>query len=952
MPIRLLSLLLLLLLLPAALPAAPPAPAGDSGWLYRGSDIAPDPAWRFGTLANGVRWAVRRNARPEGQVSIRVRIDAGAFHEQDHEQGWAHLTEHLLFRGTASYADRQARHIWQQLGASFGSDSNATTGPTQTVYQLDLPRNDRASLDTSLHVLAEMMSAATFDPAAVEAEKRIVIAEKERRSALARRMSEVSRPLFWAGLRLADRDTIGTEATLGAATADGLRAFWRRWYRPERATVVMVGDADPDMMEALIAARFGGWQGEGPPPTEPDLGAIADPPARAAVMDHEGAPFSLTLLWLRPAERLPHTRARERLFLEEGLAARILNRRLEAHARGGTAAFLSAGIGGSRNRSLADTTQMAVNARDGRWREGLAEAYAIVSDALRAPPSAEEIARELTNMRTAVDAAVEGEPTVLSQVRAQQLIGAIDAGAVVTNAATVRDTFLANAAEMTPERIGAAMRALFTGTPPRLLLLAPTPVEGGAEALLAALEAAERAAPAVRRAERSVRFEDLPALGAPGREIARERIEDLDVTIVRFENGATLTFKRTEFERGSVGVRLRFGRGMAGLAPDRPSLAWMGGLVAPSGLADLDLDALERMLTGRRIALSFDIAEDGFILSGQTNSADLGDQMRLLATKLAHPRWDADLFARFQASALETWPLQFASASARGSREFPGLVRPGDARWRPLAREEIAAATPAQFEAWFSPLLAAGPVHATVVGETDLETAVAAAARSIGALPVRPEAPAAPGSGRLSPPTPNPEPTRFTHDGDPAQAYALIGWSTLGGLNQARTRRALALAANLLQVRLFDRLREELGATYSPSAAHSSSVNFTDWGIFFAAAEVRPENADAFFRIAREVVAELAARPVDADEFARAQTPAIRGIERRMESNAYWLGAIENFAWRPQEVAVVRSWLSDYREMTAEEVRAALSAHVVDAGDWSMLVLPARGGTGTAPNGQ
>ena len=79
------------------------AQTGDADWLYRGSDIARDPAWRFGTLPNGLRYAVRRNALPAGQVSIRVRIDAGSLHEAENERGWAHFVEHMLFRGTETY---------------------------------------------------------------------------------------------------------------------------------------------------------------------------------------------------------------------------------------------------------------------------------------------------------------------------------------------------------------------------------------------------------------------------------------------------------------------------------------------------------------------------------------------------------------------------------------------------------------------------------------------------------------------------------------------------------------------------------------------------------------------------------------------------------------------------------------------------------------------------------
>ena len=96
----------------------------------------------------------------------------------------------------------------------------------------------------------------------------------------------------------------------------------------------------------------------------------------------------------------------------------------------------------------------------------------------------------------------------------------------------------------------------------------------------------------------------------------------------------------------------------------------------------------------------------------------------------------------------------------------------------------------------------------------------------------------------------DPQPRRFTHQGDPDQAYAMIGWSTLGGEENIRPRRALALAANMFETRLFDRLREQEGATYAPDAAHVAADSFPAWGVFYAAAEIRPRSVDTFFRIA------------------------------------------------------------------------------------------------------
>ena len=928
-------LLALLLLL-----AAPAYAAGDGDWFYRGSDIPPDRAWTFGTLQNGVRYAVRRNTIPAGQVSIRVRIAAGSLHEADHERGWAHLVEHLAFRGSKSFGDREARHTWQKLGASFGSDTNASTSPTRTVYQLDLPRNDRANLDRSLHVLSEMVDSALFDPAAVEAEKKIVLAERARRPELTDRLIESTWPLFYAGLKVAERDTIGLPETLRRADAEGLRAFYERWYRPERATIVMVGDADPKLMEELIALRFGGWKGSGAAPPEPDYGSIATLRHRAAALAYPGAPHSASLMWLRPYRNLPDTKAYEKVDLARALAARILNRRFEAKARAG-ASYVSAGVRESRSTNVADVTQVSVTARDGRWNEALVESFAIIADGIQAPPSDEEIQRELQNLKSSVQSAVEGEPTIRSPQRAQQLVSAIDGETIIASAATSLAIVEEIAPQMTPAAVHAALKELFSGAGPRLALLSPAPI--AAEEANLALAAAEKAAPAVRQGNRKVSFADLPPLGPPGRVVSRDdSAKDLGVSIVRFANGSTLLFKQTDFEKGSVQVQLRFGEGLTGLPPDRPSLAWLAGLVGPSGLANLDLDAMERLLTGRRLNLGFGMAEDAFELRGSTNGTDLADQLRLLATKLAYPRWDAALFERAKAGTLQSYDLSFASASARAAREFAGFTRRGDERWRPAEKEEIGQATLDRFRSYFAPLLAGGPVEAIIVGDVSLETAIAAMEKSVAALPPRAPARVAKGAREVAPPPPSPTPKVFTHNGDPDQAYAAIGWNTFGGTDRMRERRALSVAANMFSVRLFDRLREEEGASYAPVAVSSTSGALPGWGIFYAASELKPESAESFFRAAREIVADLAARPAAPDEFERAQNPIVSGIARRLRTNAYWLSEMEGWSRKPELMARTRSFLSDYSSMTPQEVRAAVARHVAEAGDWSMLVLPAR----------
>jgi zinc protease len=917
--------------------AVPVQAAGDTGWFYRGSDIQPDPAWIFGTLPNGLRYAVRRNPMPAGQVSIRLRMDVGALMERDEEKGWAHFIEHMVFRGTAVSGDQEARGTWQRLGASFGSDTNAFTQPTQTIFQLDLPHADRAALDTSLNLLDGMVDTATFDPAKFEAERGVVLAEYGRRTELSVELGDLTRSLFYAGLTFADRNTIGTEATLKAATPAGLKAFYERWYRPERATLVMVGDADPAMMEALIAAHFGDWHGTGPAPVEPDYGHIAPVKDPTALLAYAGAPHLATLSWVRPYQPMPHTKATEETDFARSIARRILNRRLEAKART-DGAFLSASVSADRSTHIADYTELQVMARDGRWQEALDQAFAIVADARAAPPSAAEIARELRNIEAGAVANVEAEPTIRSQQRAARLVEAVDDDSIITGTHQSLALLRELAPKMTPAAIEEAMRGLFEGTGPRMVLLAPQPVTGLHEALVAA----EHAPPAPRPADRAVSMADLPPLGDPGQEVSRHHVDDLDVTIVRFANGSTLIFKQTDYEKGSVAVALRFGTGLSGLPANRKSLAWMAPILSSTGVGPLDLDGLERLMTGRRMSMSFSVDEEAWTMRGITDGPQLADQLRLLATKIVAPHWDPALIERYKASALENYDLSFASATARAGREFPLFSHHGDARWAPEEKEEIARLTPDDFRRFFEPVLADGPVEAVIVGDTSLENAVAAMLKTVAALPRRTAVAVPAGSLAVRPPAPSPSPTTFTHNGDPTQAFAMLGWSTFGGTSGIRDRRALGLAANMVRQRLLEQLRDIAGATYTPTAGTNASQDFPAWGIFYAGAEVRPERTDLFFRMARGIVADMAAKPAGPDEFARALNPVLSGLERQQHTNGYWLGALQEWSRRPERIEQVRTVLSDYRSMTPEEVRKDVAAYVADAPDWSLLVLPAR----------
>src|SRR5258708_2440123 len=80
--------------------SAAPRSAAAADWAQTQSDVPADPVILFATLPNGMRYAIMKNATPNGAVSMWLHIDAGSIQESDAQQGLAHFLEHMAFRGS------------------------------------------------------------------------------------------------------------------------------------------------------------------------------------------------------------------------------------------------------------------------------------------------------------------------------------------------------------------------------------------------------------------------------------------------------------------------------------------------------------------------------------------------------------------------------------------------------------------------------------------------------------------------------------------------------------------------------------------------------------------------------------------------------------------------------------------------------------------------------------
>lgn len=924
----------------------PPAPLAvrpevdRSPWLFKGSDITPDPEWHFGTLPNGLRYAVRKNGVPPGQVSIRVRIDAGSLYEDDSEQGYAHFMEHLVFRGSQYVADNEAKRTWQRLGATFGSDTNAQTSFTQTVFKLDLPSATPASVDESLKILSGMMEAPSFDDKVVNSERPVVMAEQREAPGPQVRFGDAQRATIFAGQPFATRSPIGTTKTLEAATAASLRAFHDKWYRPERAVVIISGDIDPLVFETLVDKNFSSWKGKGPNPADPDFGTPATKQPTTGTLVEPGLPTLIAMATLRPWHFNNDLILFNQKRLVDLIAVQIINRRLESRARAG-GSFLQAQVSLDDVSRSVNGTFVNIVPVGNNWEQALKDVRAVIADAQANPPSQAELNRELAEYDAAMKNSVDTSRVEAGSAQADNMVQALDIRETVA-APDVSYKILTDARAkgmFTPASILASTKRVFQGDATRAFISTPTADPAAATKLAAALDADVSKLAPKRTALAAIDFSKLPPLGAPGKVVSTESIPDLEMQKIVFANGVRLLMFVNSSETNRVYVRVRWGGGYNAIPSDHRTPAWAGDLaLVPSGIGKLGQEQLDQLATGRRLGFDFGIDDDAFTLAGVSSPQDYKDQLRLFADKLKAPGWDPAPLARAKAVMLAGYPGLDSSPDGVLSRDLEWFLHDKDPRWGIPPAATVSALTPAQFRTFWQPILASGPIEVEVFGDVKGDEAIAAVAATFGALKPR-AAPATPAPA-IKFPVHNATPVVRTHSGQENQAVALIAWPTGGGVEGIPESRKLDVLAQVFSDRLYDRLRTEAGASYSPSVGSTWPDGSASGGRIMAIGQVPPDKTDLFFRLSREIANDLVKNPISDDELQRAKAPMQQYVMRASTGNTFWLNLLSGASYDPRKIASARSILLDYQNVSAADLQAVAAKYLRPDKDWTMEVVP------------
>ena len=385
------------------------------------SDLKADPAARFGTLPNGLRYVIRPNHEPKNRASLRLLVQAGSLNEKENQRGLAHFLEHMAFNGSAHYAPGTLIEFFQRMGMNFGGDTNASTGFDRTIYMLELPDTKDATLAEGFRVFFDYASTLLLRPEDINKERGIILSEKRTRDSVGYRTIVAQLGFMLHGSMFPERWPIGETAVIEQSQRDRFVDFYNAWYRPELMTVVVVGDIDAGAIEKQIVDTFGPIKPRGDAPAELKLGALELAKSDGVhVFHHAEAEAAETTVAIGTVESYEHEidNAANRLkYLPRSLANAIINRRLSELAKKENAPFSegSADVGEAYN--FYREASISLNCRADQWAAALGVADHEIRRALEHGFQPAELREVVASFRNNLEQAAKTAPTRRSASR-------------------------------------------------------------------------------------------------------------------------------------------------------------------------------------------------------------------------------------------------------------------------------------------------------------------------------------------------------------------------------------------------------------------------------------------------------------------------------------------------------------------------------------------------------
>ena len=882
-----------------------------------------DPAVTIGTLPNGLRYYIRENHKPEKRAELRLVVNAGSVLEDEDQRGLAHMVEHMAFRGTKKFAGNQISSYLESIGMRYGPDINAFTSFDETVYMITIPTDTAAIVDKGFQILAEWAHNVAFEPSQIEKERPVVIEEWRLGQGAENRMQNKWFPVLFAGSQYGERIPIGLKSVLETYTPATLRRFYDTWYRPDLMAVVAVGDFDKAKVESLIERYLGAI----PRAVDPKPRELFPVPGHDSTLvsinsDKEATRTVIRLLYKQP-KRFNTTVATYRQSLVEQLFGAMFNDRFSEITQHPNPPFINAFASqGDLVRSAESFSLTAIVADNGIQR-GLNALLMEGERVKRFGFLQSELDRSRKDFQRGIEQAYTERDKTNSTVYASSYVSAFLQGQPVTSIQYDLDAVskllptitLAEVNKLAGEWMTDRNRVLATTAPEKPSLVSPSRGE-----LLLSFDAAKGAqVTAYTEVAPSAQLVDKDPAG--GKVVSEKQIKGVDITEWRLSNGVRVLLKPTDFNADQINFTA-YSPGGASLLPDASYIAASAADLIPatSGVGKFTVIDLQKFLAGKQVSVSPSIDDLSQGISGSASQRDVDTMLQLVYLYFTQPRLDTALVNTFLGRFRGVLANRSASPEAAFSDTLQVTMSQHSPRELPVSTATLDAIDPFKSFAFYKDRFAdASGFTFVFVGNFKPDSIKPLIEKWLGALPSTNRKETWRDTG-VRPP--NGVVQRVVKKGaEPKARTALI---FTGPFEYTRQNRYyLSALAELLNIKLREALRENLGGTYGVSVNPGASKDPQPSYRFTIGFGSAPERLEALTAAALAQIDSLKRFGTTPDYLTKVKEAALRSRETAIKQNGYWLSQISTFDQSGWPLADIPNGDKLISSLTADDLKKA-----------------------------
>lgn len=907
--------------------------------------IPVDDQVRIGQLPNGLTYYIRHNENPKGQADFYIAQKVGSILEEENQRGLAHFLEHMCFNGTTNFPGNQLRDWLESIGVKFGYNLNAYTSVDETVYNISNVPIERESVqDSCLLILHDWANDLTLDPAEIDKE-RGVIHEEWRRSMVGQmRILENLLPVMYPNSRYGYRLPIGTMEVVDNFPPQAIRDYYETWYRPDQQGVVVVGDIDVDRIEAKIKEMFSDI--EMPENAKPrEYFPVEDTPGTIYAIGKDTEQSNAIGQLMYKYDATPREGKTTLDYLVEQYVMRMivnmLDNRLGEIAQSPDAPFAVAGINDGEYflSKTKNAFSLVAIAKGNDIRPAMEGAYRELLRALRGGFTVTEYERARSEYLSQIEKSFNNRDNRESSKYVTEYVRHfIDNEPIpgLENEYKIMNMIAPNIPleainQVLPQLLGSDNRVFLALLPDKAEFYFPS--EEDMKAVFEAVDA-ETIEPYVDAMKEEPLIPQLPAAGKIVSETTDSRFGATEMTL---SNGVKVIVKPTTFKNDEIMFEAVAKGGYADFSDDlAASMIFWPYALQSGGLGDYNNIDMQKYLSGKQVTVSPDFGNYERVISGNTTVKDLPTAMELLYMNFVALNITEEDFAAAQKQYAGILQNQESSPTYVFGKDFMEATFKSPRR-RPISTEAINNASREQINELNHKMTANAKDYTFVfVGSIDLDTFRPLVEQYIASLPVDEAASLTdtkinpdliPALGKLN--------SEYTTTMATPQTWTSI--MTVGNIPYTdKNRRVSYIAGQILGNRLLDKVREEMGATYSIGA--QASVSRTNAGVNAQIVSQFPMKPEMRQEVLDYIAGEFQAMTsnVKDEEVATQVEFLVKNAKENLEKNDAWLGAITGYV-----ISGVDTWNGDIellKTITKEDVQDFMK-QMLEQGNYHVITL-------------